>query len=320
MTRSIITGATGFVGANLARRLLAEGREVHLLVRPQYTAWRIREIERDVRLHVVDLEDTDSLARVVGSIRAESIFHLAAYGAYASQADIHRMVATNITGTINLVQACLKTGFEAFVNTGTSSEYGFKSLAPSEDEPLEPNSSYAVTKASATLFCRHIAETHSVNLSTLRLYSTYGPYEEPSRLMPALIMRGLEGALPPLANADAAHDFVYVDDVCDAYVLAARQKTAEHGAIYNVGTGKQTMLSEVVRLAQRLMAIQAEPIWNSMQDREWDTAVWVSNSEKIRRGLGWRPRHSFEQGFTETLGWFQSKPEILELYKRLSAG
>jgi dTDP-D-glucose 4,6-dehydratase len=80
------------------------------------------------------------------------------------------------------------------------------------------------------------------------------------------------------------------------------------------------MLSEVVRLAQRLMAIQAEPIWNSMQDREWDTAVWVSNSEKIRRELGWRPRHSFEQGFTETLGWFQSKPEILELYKRLSAG
>jgi UDP-glucose 4-epimerase len=318
MRRSIITGATGFVGANLVRRLLAEGHEVHLLVRPHHTRWRIREIEPYVALHAVELEDSDSLERVVGGIRAETIFHLAAYGAYSSQSDVHRMVATNIGGTINLVNACLKTGFEAFVNTGTSSEYGFKSFAPSEAELLEPNSSYAVTKTSATLFCRHVAEMHKVNLTTLRLYSAFGPYEGPTRLMPALIMHGLEGTLPPLVNPEAAHDFVYVDDVCDAYLLAAGRKTSEHGAIYNVGTGRQTRLYEVVEVARRIMEIKEEPRWNSMPARAWDAAHWQSNSEKIRRELGWEPRYTFERGFETMLDWFQSRTEIQSFYKQQS--
>lgn len=316
MRRSIITGATGFVGANLARRLLTEGHEVHLLVRPSYNPWRILEIEKDVALHVVDLEDRDAVERVVGGIRAETIFHLAAYGAYSWQSDVQRMIATNITGTVNLLDACLKAGFEAFVNTGTSSEYGFKSHPPSEAQALEPNSSYAVTKASATLFCRLAAETHRANLTTLRLYSVYGPYEEPARLMPALIVRGLEGALPPLVNPDSAHDFVYVDDVCDAYLLAAERKTSERGTIYNVGTGRQTELREAVELARKVMNIEEEPRWNSMPPRAWDTSCWQANNEKIQRELGWQARYDFERGFVRMLEWFQSRAEIQDFYKQ----
>jgi dolichol-phosphate mannosyltransferase len=227
------------------------------------------------------------------------------------------MAETNIIGTINLVQSCLTTGFEAFVNTGTSSEYGFKSHAPSEEEALEPNSDYAVTKASATLFCRHAAQRHEANISTLRLYSVYGAFEEPTRLMPTLIMNGLEGRWPPLADPLAAHDFVYVDDVCDAYLLAAAHRGKERGAIYNVGTGRQTTLREVVEVARRVLAIEAEPDWNSMQARAWDTKHWAANCEKIRRELGWRAPHTFEQGFTRTLRWLREHPRMRELYKQM---
>lgn len=317
MTRSIITGGTGFVGANLARRLLVEGHEVHLLARPSHAEWRIEEIKREVALHTVDLRDKESLESTVKAIRPERVFHLAAYGAYPSQADVHKMVATNITGTINLVEACLKAGFEAFVNTGTSSEYGFKAFAPKEDELLEPNSDYAVTKAGATLFCSHLARKHKANLCTLRLYSVYGPYEEPSRLIPALIMRGLDGELPPLADPDSAHDFVYVDDVCDAYIMAAARPVEEHGAIYNVGTGRQTTLREAVDTARRLMAITVEPEWNSMPERPWDTKSWKADNSRIKGALGWRPRHSFEEGFRKTLDWFREHAEIRELYTRV---
>lgn len=316
MTRSIITGGGGFVGANLARRLVRAGHEVHLLLRPGYASWRIADIKKDVRLHEVELRDADSLDRLVNSIRPEQIFHLAVHGAYASQRDIRRMVETNIVGTINLVQACLKAGFESFVNTGTSSEYGFKSFAPAETEPLEPNSDYAVTKASATLFCRYMAQKHKVNLPTLRLYSVYGPYEEPARLIPTLIMRGLEGALPPLANPEVAHDFVYIDDVCDAYLLAATKSGGERGAIYNVGTGRQTTLREAIEAARRIMAIPVEPVWDSMPGREWDTTSWASDSRKIQEELGWRPQYTFEQGFARTLDWFRDNPETQELYKQ----
>src|SRR5947207_10600420 len=255
MKRVVLTGASGFVGANLARRLLRDGHELHLFLRRNHHPWRIEAIQNDVQLHEADLSDEESLVRIVESIRPEWVFHLAAYGAYSTQTDLRRMVWTNILGRMNLVQACLKTGFEAFVNTGSSSEYGFKDHAPAETELLEPNSHYAVTKASATLFCRHTAISRAVPLVTLRLYSVYGPYEEPRRLMPTLVVRGLDGELPPLADPDIARDYVYVDDVSEAYCLSASRPGQAPGAVYNVGTGVQTSLREVVQAARRVLGI-----------------------------------------------------------------
>lgn len=305
MKRVIITGATGFVGANLTRRLLQDGHEVHLLLRAAHNPWRIESIRDDVVLHEVDLADATALKRVVANIRPEWVFHLSAHGAYSHQTDLPQMVQTNIISTMNLVTACLATGFEAFVNTGSSSEYGFKDHAPNEKEWLEPNSHYAWTKASSTLFCRYTAQSLNVHLPTLRLYSVYGPFEEPSRLMPRLIVNGLAGKLPPMANPNIARDYVYVDDVNDAYVLAASQPGQEVGAVYNVGTGVQTSLREVVDVARRVMDIAIEPEWGSMPNRAWDTNAWVSNNSEIRRALDWQPRFEFEAGFREMVNWFR---------------
>ena len=110
------------------------------------------------------------------------------------------MLAVNMLGTVNLLTACLEVGFTGFVHTGSSSEYGFKDHAPREDEYLEPNSDYAVTKAAATLYCRQIAVDRGVNVTTLRLYSAYGPWEEPTRLVPTLIAKGLGGEIPELVS------------------------------------------------------------------------------------------------------------------------
>jgi nucleoside-diphosphate-sugar epimerase len=315
MKRVIITGAAGFIGANLALRLVREGHEVHLLVRPGSDSWRLAAVRHDARLHRVDLADEETLRAVVGQIKPDWIFHLAAHGAYPSQTDIHRMVQTNLTGTINLVEACLRTGFETLVHTGSSSEYGFKDQAPSEDERLEPNSGYAVTKASATLFCRHIAQSRKVQITTLRLYSVFGPYEEPSRLMPRLILRGLRGMLPPLADPNSARDYIYVDDVSDALLLAAANPGPERGAIFNVGTGVQTSLREAVEIARRLMGIRAEPAWGTLPARQWDTSTWVSQSHKFRDLHRWAPRYSFEHGFETMIRWFREHPAICTYYE-----
>jgi nucleoside-diphosphate-sugar epimerase len=309
LKRAIITGATGFVGANLARRLLAEGHEVHLLVRPGHAPWRIEAIKADVRLRVLNLGDAEALARVVADVRPEWVFHLAAHGAYSWQTDLARMIQTNVIETVNLVEACLRAGFEAFVNTGSSSEYGYKDHAPSETEWLEPNSHYAVTKASATLFCRYTAQSRHVHIPTLRLYSVYGPYEDPNRLIPTIITRGLKGELPSLVNPDIARDYVYVEDVCEAYLLAAGAPDQELGAVYNVGTGVRTAIRQVVEMARRVMGIEAEPRWDSMPNRQWDTNVWLADNRKIRNALGWEPKFDFERGFEKTVGWFRNSPD-----------
>jgi dolichol-phosphate mannosyltransferase len=223
-----------------------------------------RAIRPDLRLHELPLHDSDAVARVVSQIRPDWVFHLAVHGAYSRQTDWEQMVQTNIQGTMSLVSACLKTGFEAFVNTGSSSEYGFKDHAPAESEPVEPNSHYAVTKAAATLFCRYTAQSRRVHLPTLRLYSVFGPYEDPGRLLPNLILHGLKGQLPPLADPDVARDFVYVDDVVEAGLLAASVPTPGWGPIYNVGPGVQTTLRDAVAVARQLMGIAAEPRWSTI--------------------------------------------------------
>lgn len=315
MKRAIVTGATGFIGANLAHRLLRDGHTVHLLVRPNFSDWRIETIRPHVYIHKVDMTDFEQLVEVISQIQPDWVFHLAAHGAYAYQTNWQEITRTNVNSTFNLVQACLKSGFETFINTGSSSEYGFKSYAPSETEWLDPNSYYAVTKASATLFCRYTAESQKVRIPTLRLYSVYGAYEEPSRLMPNLIVRGLAGKLPPLVNPNIARDYIYIDDVNDAYLLAATQPEQEWGAVYNVGSGVQTSLQEVVDVARQVMNIAVEPGWGSMPDRHWDTNVWVSDNRQIQKVLGWKPRYPFRQGFEQMVKWFEENPELHTFYR-----
>ena len=318
--RATVTGASGFVGANLVRRLLEAGHDVHVLLRPGYQAWRLHEVLPQLRVDIVDLGNAESVRAVIAGARPDWIFHLAAYGAYADQTDVEQMVATNITATINLVRACVAVGFEAFVNIGSSSEYGFKEHAPSEDEVLEPNSDYAVTKASATLYCRSTAIRLQMPITTLRLYSVYGPFEEPKRLIPTLLVRGLEGRWPPLVDPAVARDFVFTDDVTDACLMAATRSGSSPGAIYNIGSGRQTTLDEVVGVVKDLLAVGVEPSWGSMPRRVWDTTSWVGDNRRAVAALDWRPDRTLRAGLTATLDWLQQNPDRIRLYRdRLAA-
>lgn len=313
--RVLVTGGTGFVGANLVRRLLADGHAVHLLVRRGHRPWRLAGIADDVRLHRAPLEDRAAVERAVGRVKPEWIFHLAAHGAYSWETDLDRIVATNVAGTVNLVRAGLRTGFEAFVNAGSSSEYGFKPRAPSEREWVEPNSHYAVTKVAATHFCRLTAAREGAKIATLRLYSVYGPWEDPGRLMPTMIVQGLAGTLPPLVDPRVARDYVYVDDVSEAFVRAAVKPHPEPGAVFNVGTGRQTTIRQVVQIARRTLDVAERPRWGTMPNRQWDTSVWVSDSRAIRKALGWKPRYDVERGFRQMVAWMREDPKRAAWYR-----
>lgn len=314
MKTCIVTGASGFVGFNLARRLLEDGHSVHVLLREEHQPWRIKELAGHVQIHKVDLLDHETLRTVVKSVRGDWVFHLAAYGAYSWQTEVKKILLTNVIGTSNLVQACLETGFEAFVNAGSSSEYGLTNGAPSEQTRLDPNSHYAVAKAAASHLCRYTAILKNVHLVTLRLYSVFGPYEHPRRLLPTVIVKGRHKRLPPMASPDVVHDFVYVEDVMEAFLLAAKTRPQEPGEIYNVGTGVQTTLREVVRVAREEFGIADEPVWNTMQNRLWDTAIWVCDNSHIKAELGWTPKLDFCTGFRQTINWVMENPQILEFY------
>jgi dolichol-phosphate mannosyltransferase len=312
--RTLLTGGSGFVGANLARRLLARGDDVHLFLRPGHDRWRISDLAPHAQFHDIDLGEAEAVRETVARVAPEQVFHLAAYGAYPSQNDLQSAVQTNIVATVNLAMACITAGVKAFVNAGSSSEYGLKDGPPSELDRVEPNSHYAATKASSTLMCRHLARDAGLPAVTLRLYSVYGPFEEPSRLIPTLVLTALAGRLPALAHPDIARDFIHVDDVCDAFTLVADHAGNTAGAIFNIGTGQQTSLREAVDIARRLFGVTLEPSWGSMPDRSWDTTVWVADPGSIKAELGWASRTRFEDGLRGLADWFEAESGLRRRY------
>ena len=315
MEQAIVTGAAGFIGANLARRLLLEGVQPHLFTAPGSARWRLDELPDHAPVVEVDLADREGLAAAVAKARPDRVFHLAAHGGYSWQTDHAAILRANVLGTSNLLEACLAGGVEVFVNTGSSSEYGLKDHAPSEEETIEPNSTYAVAKAAATMLCRLAAVRTDANVCTLRLYSTYGPWEEPRRLIPALAVEGLRGRLPPLVDPTIARDFVWVGDVVDAYLAVGYATHDEPGAVYNVGTGVQTTIAEAVEVARDVLAVDAQPEWGSMPARAWDTSRWIADSSKIRDRLGWRPKLGFREGLAAYVEWLRERPQVLSFYE-----
>jgi UDP-glucose 4-epimerase len=316
MKKVLVTGGSGFIGANLVRRLLAAGHEVHLLMRPEFSRWRLREIEAQVTIHLVELTRSADVDAALQRIKPAWVFHLAAHGAYSFQTDVAEIVRTNTVGTATLAEACVKTGVEIMIHTGSSSEYGRKDHPPSENETTEPNSAYAATKAAATEYCRYLARTHKIPLPTLRLYSVYGPYEDPRRLLPALVVHALAGRWPPLTTPDTSRDFVHVDDVNDALIALAQKPPRDPAAIYNVGSGRQTSLGELIEIAGKIFEISGMPAWNSMPPRVWDTNVWIANPAKIKAELGWSLKTDLARGLRSFAAWLQADPVRLEFYRQ----
>lgn len=316
--RVLVTGAGGFVGANLVRRLLGEGAEVHGVVRAGGDRWRLADLGSDVNLIELDLVHAEGVQRLLHGLRPQRVFHLAAYGAYPDQGDFAAAVHVNLAATLNLAHACLQSGVEVLVNAGSSSEYGPASKAAAEGDGLDPRGPYASTKAASSLLLRHLSRAYDLPIVTLRIYSAFGPFEAPTRLIPTLITRGLRGALPELASPSTARDFVHVDDVCEAFVRAGRDARGR-GDIFNVGSGRQRSLEQVVATARQLLGIEAEPRWRTMSDRVWDTDVWVADASLIASRLGWTPRLSFEEGFKSTITWFQENPRLRPRYETQAA-
>ncbi len=311
--RFFLTGGTGFVGACLARRLAEAGAEVYLLVRESADRGRLEGIEDKLTFHVGDLTGT-ALESIVKAIQPTVIYHLAVHGAYSFQTDADETIRTNVFGTWNLLKACASIDYKVFVNAGSSSEYGSKPHAMRETDVLEPNSYYAVAKSAQTLVCRHTARLEQRPINTFRLFSVYGPYEEPSRLVPTVVRHCLEGRALEMVSPGTARDFVYVDDVVDAF-LRIDKLGSLCGEVLNIGTGLQSTVKDIVEAAVAA-AGNAPPVrWGAMDARPWDTETWVADCTKTRRLLEWAATTQLPEGIAKTAAWHREQ-QITEAASR----
>jgi nucleoside-diphosphate-sugar epimerase len=302
--RVLVTGATGFIGACLTRGLLEMGLEVHAFVRQTANRWRISDLAPHIILHDVDLRNAQAVEQTVASIRPNKIFHLATYGGFSSQKDADAIYAANFLGTVNLVRACEKVGFDCFINTGSSSEYGIKSEPMKESDLLEPLGNYAVSKAAATLFCRSEALLKNLPIATLRVFSPYGPWDDPQRLIPYVTASLLNGDVPALSNPASVRDYICIDDVIDAY-LAVMDADIVAGEIYNVGSGRQTGIGEVVDRIVNTIDNGIVAVRGAEASKRPEPDVWVANIDKMKIQFNWEPATSLETGLQHTITWMR---------------
>jgi len=301
----LITGAGGFVGACLVRRLIENNENVHILLKKATNTWRIQDIIHKVSVHVSDLSDLWGLRKIIDDINPNIIYHLATCGAYSYQDMPDAIINTNILGTWNLLKATSQINYELFVNTGSSSEYGFKKFPMKEADLLEPASYYAVTKSSQTLLCSYIARLEKKPIITLRPFSVYGPYEERTRFVPVLLKSMYFNEKINLVSPKIARDYIYVDDIVDVYLLIDKLKKFP-GEIFNIGTGVQSTIKDMVNIAMRVTGRAANCNWCGMQNRNWDTDNWVADISKVERLLNWMPKTNLEVGLSLFWKWFGS--------------
>lgn len=304
--RFLITGATGFVGSCVARKLAALGCETHVLARPGADAWRLEGLENSLHWHFADLTDSIRLNEIVSAIAPSVIYHFATHGAYPNQRDADRIILTGVFGTWNLLKACAAVDYKLFVNIGSSSEYGSKEFAMRETDALAPRSYYAVAKCAQTLVSEQTAFAEGRPINTLRLFSVYGPYEEPSRLAPAVVEACLERRDLDLVSPDTARDFIYIDDVVDA-CLQVGQLSLQRGEVFNIGTGTQSTVRDVVNAALNSTHARVNINWGRMAARPWDSNTWVADVSKARRVLKWSASTSLAEGIAKTVDWRRAR-------------
>jgi nucleoside-diphosphate-sugar epimerase len=299
--RVLITGGCGFIGANLVRAELDAGSEVHLLLRPEARLWRLTDLAGDYVAHEADVRDAAAVRRVVAVVRPEVVYHLATHGAYPFQKDRTEVLATNLNGTLHLLDALAGRDYRALVHTGSSSEYGHKPGPMRECDVLEPRTDYAVSKASAALACLAAAR-RGEPVTVVRVFSAYGPWEEPSRFVPYVLDCCMRGIVPRITAGVQPRDFVHVEDVVALLRLAARRPD-NRGRILHAGTGIETTVRQMAGRIAELTGGPA-PLIGSRAPRPDEPEHWVASIDETAARTGWRPRYAIDDGIRGMAAWW----------------
>ena len=306
----LVTGAGGFIGAALLKALLAVRSDVYGVARKQN--WRLLGVA-PAQVKFINLENSSELSNCLSEIKPRTIFNLSAHGAYPDQKNFESITRINLNSTKSLADWCAMNQC-GLVHAGTSSEYGTNCTAPSEVDICRPNSAYAVTKLAATQMLELLCGSSNLSATVLRLYSVYGPMEEPKRLIPTLIRLGRRGELPPFSPKEVTRDFVYIDDVVNAFIVSAVSQIGVPGfRVFNICSGEAVSMEQVASVARTLFGIEEEPSFGPAL-REWDLSKWYGDPSHAREQMNWRSQTKYADGLKKTLNWysFENNCEFLE--------
>jgi nucleoside-diphosphate-sugar epimerase len=307
--RVLVTGATGFIGSHLVRRLVSLGAETHALTSTVSAVYPVRLVDlRDqVTVHGGNLTDRSAMDALVAEVRPTHVLHLGAYTHVGkSWHRVDECIQANVQGTVNLLQALDGTGYRRFVYTGTSEIYGDIGVPFREDAQVHPISPYSVSKYAGERYCRMFNQGHGWPIVMLRPFNAYGPAQTVDRVIPEIIVRALRGQPLAMTQGRQTREFNFVEDLVDGFILAATVPGVE-GELFNLGCGEEVSMRDLATSILDLLGNPVEPDFGALPDRP--TEIWrmFCDNTRAREILGWKPRHSLTEGLERTIAWYRGQ-------------
>ena len=315
----LVTGAGGFIGSHLVETLLNEGARVRAFVRYNSRGdpglLRLLAMDRSDRLEIIpgDLRDSDAIH--ASARDCELVFHLGALISIPySYRHPREVVEVNFMGTLNVLTACRDLRIPRLVHTSTSEVYGTARRAPiDETHPLQGQSPYSASKIGADKLVESFYCAYNLPVVTVRPFNTFGPRQSARAVIPAIITQALAGKTIRLGNLDTTRDFTFVSDTVAGFLAAAATVGVE-GGVFNLGTGQEIRIGDVVEKIVGKVGHPVEVVVESERLRPEKSEVLrlVSDNRLARENLGWSPQISLDDGLDRTIAWVR---DHLDLYR-----
>ena len=309
----LVTGAGGFIGSHLVETLALRGARVRALVRyNSRNHWGNLEslspkVLAEVEVVPGDLVDPACVQQAVQG--CEVVFHLGALIAIPySYVAPRQYVATNVFGTINILEACRSGDVEKLVHTSTSEVYGTALYTPiDEDHPLQAQSPYSGSKISADKMAESYFRAYGIPVAIIRPFNTYGPRQSARAVIPTVVIQAIETQQIRLGNLKPVRDLTYVTDTVEGF-LAVAESPETKGEVTNIGYGKGVSVLNLASLILEILGKEGlEIISEGERVRPAKSEVFelVCNNQKAKSLLGWEPMHDLRQGLAKTIEWVQ---------------
>ncbi len=301
----LVTGAAGFIGSNITRRLLKDNCEVRGFDNSSTGKRKnIEDLERKDIFEFIegDLRNLDEIKKAVKDI--DIVLHQAAVPSIQRSVENPVFVNdSNVNGTLNLLVAAKEEGVKRVVYASSSSVYGTgEELPKREDMAVEPISPYALSKYTGERYCQIFSEIYNLPTICLRYFNVSGPHQDPnseySAAIPKFINLMLEDKQPVIfGDGKQSRDFTYVENVVDANIFAANSEV--RGEVINIACGKRISINEVIQLLNTILNKSIKPVYK--KGRVGEVKHSLADISKARSKIGYEPKYKFTEGLKKTV-------------------